>query len=163
LYEALTGRVPFDGPVVQLLQEIVTKTPIAPRVLDPSIAPGLDVLVQRALAKDPERRFPTAGALADELARCRRAPASVAGGRARLAASERARPRGARRPRGGRDRDGGGLHARGARHGVPEAPSEPRRGVLTLRRRRRRRARRRDGGAVSASGSGPGLSLPRRR
>lgn len=82
LYEILTGWLPYstDGDIVSVLHNIVDAA-IAPpsRVLRIATAPGtlpaprldgeLDTIVLCALSKEPQRRYQTAGALADELRR----------------------------------------------------------------------------------------------
>src|SRR5215218_1601924 len=61
LYEALTGRVPFEAetPVAVALMQI-SEQPRPPSQLNPQISPALDAVVLRALAKDPENRFASA-------------------------------------------------------------------------------------------------------
>jgi len=58
LYEALTGRVPFDA---QTPEEIAARhlreRPRSPRALNPSITPSAEYVVMKALAKDPQRRY----------------------------------------------------------------------------------------------------------
>lgn len=58
LYELLTGRAPFRGesPVAVAYQH-VSETPITPSELEASIPRALDVVVLRALAKDPFQRY----------------------------------------------------------------------------------------------------------
>ncbi|HEY8467925.1 MAG TPA: PASTA domain-containing protein [Solirubrobacterales bacterium] len=61
LYEALTGRVPFDGDsAVAVAMRQVTETPRPPAELNPAVGPALSSVVMRALEKDPERRFASA-------------------------------------------------------------------------------------------------------
>lgn len=68
LYEALTGRPPFSGrATLEILEKVVRQAPVPPRGLEPSLDPGLEALVLRALEKDPRDRFPTADAFADAL------------------------------------------------------------------------------------------------
>ncbi len=61
LYEMLTGRVPFDGdkPVAVAMRQ-VNEPPIAPRLLNPDVPPGLDAIVVKALEKRPGSRYRTA-------------------------------------------------------------------------------------------------------
>jgi beta-lactam-binding protein with PASTA domain/predicted Ser/Thr protein kinase len=61
LYEALTGRVPFeaDTPVAVALKQI-SERPRPPSELNPAVPPALDAVVLRALAKDPANRFASA-------------------------------------------------------------------------------------------------------
>src|SRR5687768_14474415 len=61
LYEALTGRVPFEGDsAVAVALKQVSEQPHPPSRLNPAIPPALDAVVMRALAKDPANRFATA-------------------------------------------------------------------------------------------------------
>ena len=61
LYEALTGRVPFDAdtPVAVALKQ-VSAQPRPPSQLNPKVTPALDAVVLKALAKDPANRFASA-------------------------------------------------------------------------------------------------------
>jgi len=71
-YTMLTGRGPFDHveDYVELMEAHAREAPPPPSTLSPvPLPPGLDLLVLRALAKDPTARFQTAEALAAELAR----------------------------------------------------------------------------------------------
>jgi serine/threonine protein kinase len=58
LYEMLTGEKPFPGQsITTVIYKIVNEEPIPPRQLNPSIHPGLNDIVMRALAKEPEVRY----------------------------------------------------------------------------------------------------------
>ncbi len=61
LYEALTGEVPFeaDTPVAVALKQI-SEQPRSPSQLNPQVSPALDIVVGKALAKEPENRFQSA-------------------------------------------------------------------------------------------------------
>ena len=69
LYEALTGRRPFkgDSPVATAALRL-DHDPLPLRSLRADVPRGLDQIVLRALARDPEDRFPSSGHLADALA-----------------------------------------------------------------------------------------------
>jgi len=71
LYQLLTGVVPFTGatPLVVLTAHL-TSEPVAPRLRAPDrpISRALEAVVLHALAKDPERRYPTAAAFAAAVA-----------------------------------------------------------------------------------------------
>ena len=61
LYEALTGRVPFEGDTaVTIALKQVSERPSAPSELNPKVTRALDAVVLRALAKDPANRFTSA-------------------------------------------------------------------------------------------------------
>jgi eukaryotic-like serine/threonine-protein kinase len=63
LYEALTGRVPFEGEsAVAVAMKQVSQTPQRPSSINPRISPALDAVVMRALEKDPGNRFQSADA-----------------------------------------------------------------------------------------------------
>ena len=61
LYEALTGRVPFEAesPVTVALKQ-VSERPRPPSELNPAVSRALDAVVLKALAKDPANRFGSA-------------------------------------------------------------------------------------------------------
>jgi serine/threonine-protein kinase len=69
LYRALTGRKPFDSddPSVTLTA-VLTEDPPRPRSLEPSIPESLELIIQKAMAKEPAHRYPTMAALEAELA-----------------------------------------------------------------------------------------------
>ncbi|MGE3287372.1 MAG: protein kinase [Pseudonocardia sp.] len=61
-YQALTGRVPFprDTDAAKMWAHVQQPPPRLTEVA-PELPPELDAVVQRAMAKDPADRFPTAG------------------------------------------------------------------------------------------------------
>ncbi|MGN6215355.1 MAG: protein kinase domain-containing protein [Solirubrobacterales bacterium] len=63
LYEALCGRVPFEGEsAVAVAMKQVSQTPQRPSSINPQVSPALDAVVMRALEKDPGARFQSADA-----------------------------------------------------------------------------------------------------
>jgi len=63
LYEALTGRVPFEGEsAVAVAMKQVSQAPQLPSSVNPQVSPALDAVVLRALEKDPGQRFQNADA-----------------------------------------------------------------------------------------------------
>jgi serine/threonine-protein kinase len=62
MYHMVTGRPPFEGedPLAVALKQ-VREEPVPPSAVDPSIPADWDAVILRALAKNPERRFQTAG------------------------------------------------------------------------------------------------------
>jgi hypothetical protein len=68
LYQCLTGSPPFAGESVdQVFHRILSAEPVPPRKLAPSIPRDLETVVLQAMERDPARRYPSAGALADDL------------------------------------------------------------------------------------------------
>ncbi len=62
LYEALTGQVPFQAETaVAIALKQVSERPRRPSELNPQVPPAFDAVVLKALAKDPENRFQSAG------------------------------------------------------------------------------------------------------
>ena len=68
LYEALTGELPYtaDNPIAVSMKHV--NEPLRPpRELDPTIPEGMNALVTRLMAKDPEDRYASSDELADDL------------------------------------------------------------------------------------------------
>jgi YVTN family beta-propeller protein len=87
LYECLTGRSPFPRATdVALLWAHVHEEPRRPSEVRPELPQTVDAVLGRALAKEPDRRYGTAGEL-------------VAAARASLGLVETAPPRPSKRPR----------------------------------------------------------------
>ncbi|MFD9705292.1 serine/threonine-protein kinase [Lentzea sp. NPDC059081] len=65
LHELLTGQLPFPGENnMAMMFAHLQKPPPRPSATRPTLPLGLDDVVTRALAKDPQHRYPSAGALA---------------------------------------------------------------------------------------------------
>ncbi len=69
LYEMITGEKPFGDKHWAVQMAVLRRDPIAPRRLRPDCPADLETIVLRCLEKDPARRYPTASALAGDLAR----------------------------------------------------------------------------------------------
>jgi serine/threonine-protein kinase len=83
LYEALTGRVPFEAEsAVAIAMKQVSQTPQRPSSIDPQISPALDAVVMRALEKDPGQRFQSADAFISALDAAMKEPGAPGGGTA---------------------------------------------------------------------------------
>jgi beta-lactam-binding protein with PASTA domain/predicted Ser/Thr protein kinase len=75
LYEALTGRVPFEADsAVAVAMKQVSQTPLRPSSINPRVSPALDGVVMRALEKDPGQRFQSADAFIAALDAALKAP-----------------------------------------------------------------------------------------
>jgi eukaryotic-like serine/threonine-protein kinase len=69
-YELLTGRPPFRAATaLETLEQVRTREPVPVWQLQPRVPPDLATVCQKCLEKDPARRYPTAGELADDLRR----------------------------------------------------------------------------------------------
>lgn len=60
LYQAVTGKLPFDrDDPMATVAAVLTEEPPRPRSLAPEIPEGLEIVIQRAMAKDAEARLST--------------------------------------------------------------------------------------------------------
>ena len=69
LYERLTGQTPFTGDnALTLLRQVRESEPPRPSTIRPGLDRDLETIVLKCLEKEPARRYPTAEAMADDLA-----------------------------------------------------------------------------------------------
>ncbi|HEY3248995.1 MAG TPA: protein kinase [bacterium] len=62
LYEAVTGKPPFESEdPVSVITQHINVPPVAPHWHNPAVPPNLENLILKLLAKDPGRRYQTAG------------------------------------------------------------------------------------------------------
>jgi eukaryotic-like serine/threonine-protein kinase len=74
LCEMLTGRLPLDLdglPLAEATRRIATQPPLRPGDVERVLRGDLETIVLKALAKDPELRYQSAAALAEDLRRWR--------------------------------------------------------------------------------------------
>ncbi len=70
LYELLTGRSAFTGRSVnEVLLKVINDDPDPPRAHRPNLPRAIETIVLKAIAKEPEKRYPSAGAMAEDLDR----------------------------------------------------------------------------------------------
>ncbi|HEX8201598.1 MAG TPA: protein kinase, partial [Isosphaeraceae bacterium] len=69
LYQLLTGELPFRGHVRMVLHQVLHDEPRAPRGLDDRVPRDLETICLKAMAKEPARRYASAGELAEDLHR----------------------------------------------------------------------------------------------
>lgn len=71
LFQILTGRFPYDvtGSLRNVLDRIARADPVEPKAIRSEIDPETSAIVLRCLAKDPERRYQSAGDLARDIRR----------------------------------------------------------------------------------------------
>jgi serine/threonine-protein kinase len=69
LYEMLTGQCPFDAdsPLAIMMKQLREPVPL-PRSLNADLPEAVEPVILRALAKEPDARYRTAGELAEALA-----------------------------------------------------------------------------------------------
>jgi serine/threonine-protein kinase len=90
LYEMTTGKLPFDEALAPaLIEAICHRAPAPPGTWNPALSQLTDRIVLRLLAKEPDRRYQSAGELNADLRRlCSTGPASFAREEAERAASQ---------------------------------------------------------------------------
>src|SRR5262245_4453101 len=69
LFELLTGRRPFEGPLAAVYGQILHTAAPAPSSLRPDLDPQLDAICLKAMAKKEDERFGSVAALIDALSR----------------------------------------------------------------------------------------------
>ena len=75
LYEMITGRLPFEGdPPVSVAIQHINSIPLSPREIDPTIPEALEAITMKAMAPNPDNRYPSADAMLADLEEFRKNP-----------------------------------------------------------------------------------------
>ena len=70
MYECLTGRTPFQGETAEaVIAKRLAGPPPAPRTLNPNIPPAAEHVVMKAMARDANQRYQSAGEMLADLRR----------------------------------------------------------------------------------------------
>jgi serine/threonine protein kinase len=68
MYELFTGRVPFEAEsFMGILTKHITTAPIPPRQLSPALSADVELVILRAMAKEPDERYQTMELLSADL------------------------------------------------------------------------------------------------
>ncbi len=70
LFEMATGRPPFEGETAAaVFGQLLHKPPVPPGRLNPALPASLAAIIEKALEKDPDRRYQSASQLLEDLRR----------------------------------------------------------------------------------------------
>jgi len=70
LYEAITGRVPFDAPTVfEIIHKVAHEEAPRPTILNHRLHRDVETIVMKALEKEKDRRYATAHEMAEDIRR----------------------------------------------------------------------------------------------
>ena len=68
LYELVTGELPYaESTPAALIRAITESDPATPRTIAPKVPRDLETIILKAIAREPNRRYQTAGELAEDL------------------------------------------------------------------------------------------------
>jgi len=80
LYRCVTGHKPYEGEDgAMVLTQVLTEAPRRPRAVEPGVTGELEVVIERAMARDTVDRIPSMADLEEELAALDSSPVAVDG------------------------------------------------------------------------------------
>jgi serine/threonine-protein kinase len=80
LYRCVTGHKPYEGEDgAMVLTQVLTEEPRRPRAVEPSVSGELEMVIERAMARDTTDRLPSMADLEAELAALDSSPVAVDG------------------------------------------------------------------------------------
>ncbi|HPW29370.1 MAG TPA: serine/threonine-protein kinase [Rhodoferax sp.] len=82
LYQFLTGEKPFTGNSTTIMFKVLHEEPLAPSLLNVALPAAFDLVVKKAMAKNPDERYQSAQEFAQAIKTTLSAPAPVAAGAA---------------------------------------------------------------------------------
>jgi len=92
LYEVATGKAPFPGDTTGVIFDaILNRAPVTPSRLNPQVPPKFEEIIHKALEKDRELRYQSAGEMRADLRRLKRD--SESGNTAPMMGAASAKPR----------------------------------------------------------------------
>ena len=68
-YTVLAGRPPFRGKLAEVMRKVVEEEPTPLTTIDPTLPPDVETILAKCLDKEPQHRYESARALADDLDR----------------------------------------------------------------------------------------------
>lgn len=67
LYQLISGQLPFQGTIAEVVQKVIHQTPVSPRRHNKKVYRDLETITLTCLEKDPIDRYQTAEALSGDL------------------------------------------------------------------------------------------------
>jgi serine/threonine protein kinase len=67
LYQTLTGHTPIEGNVREIMARVLLEDPRPPSTRNPRVPQELDLICLKCLAREPEQRYGSVAALAEDL------------------------------------------------------------------------------------------------
>jgi hypothetical protein len=67
LYHCLTGKPPFSGGIRNVARQHIHEDPAPPRELNEEVSPHMEAVILKAMAKNPDDRYPSATAMLEDI------------------------------------------------------------------------------------------------